>query len=144
MTTDKPLTDGQLASALTRSRRWIYDARARGAPAGTNLVEWQAWAEQNDTRKPHSAHGVSLKDRKTRQEIRKLRLQNDARDERLKDAWRQAGLEAMIAEANKLRIALHGLLPDRLATRLGTDAVVIRKELEACLNELLPAEKPHG
>ena len=138
MTTDKPLTDGQLAKELKRSRRWIYDARARGAPAGTTLAEWLTWTEQNDTRKPHSAHGMSLKDRKTRQEIRKLRLQNDIRDARNRALWEEAGFAVAMASQHRARQALYGILPDRLASALACDVVLVRKEIEKLLEEIFP------
>jgi hypothetical protein len=138
------LNDGELAKRLKRGRRWIYDARARGAPAGNDEAEWRAWMEANPPSRGTEAQPADLKKQKTLEEIRKLKIQNDLRDERLKDAWRTAGREAMLAEAHKLRVALYGLLPDRLAARLAADPVTVRKELEACLDELIPAEVPHG
>lgn len=163
------MTGDKLAALLGMTRRRLYELRAiEGAPATFSEKPWRKFLEKRheaadaedaaadgwDNGAPRdSAAGEvearpstpALKAAKLTEEIRKLRLVNDIRDKRLKETWRQAGMDAAGAILRRVRGGLLGLLPARLAAacagKTGSEIELIaRREVEAVLTESLAAE----
>lgn len=161
------LTGDKLAALLGMTRRRLYELRAlEGAPATFSEKPWRKFLEKRheaadaedaardgengatgdnaDGEAEPRPSTPALKAAKLTEEIRKLRLVNDIRDKRLKETWRQAGMDAAGSILRRVRGGLLGLLPARLAAacagKTGSEIELIaRREVEAVLTESLAA-----
>ncbi len=162
------MTWDKLAHELGVNPRQLFTWRSEsGAPAVPSPKSWRRWLDKRDgaTGRPAVAEDdensalrdpvdgeaearpstPALKAAKLTEEIRKLRLVNDIRDKRLKELWRQAGMDAAGAILRRVRGGLLGLLPSRLAAacagKSGSEIELLaRREVEAVLTESLAAE----
>ncbi len=153
------MTWDKLAVELGVNRRQFYQWRQMdGAPAVPSPKAWRAWLANRDgasattdddaSRDDDDEAGPSipaLKAAKLREEVRKLTLVNDARDKRLKESWRQIGIDTATSILRRARGGLLGLLPDRIASAAaGKDGeaikLIVRREVESVLDESLKGE----
>ena len=124
------------AKLLTVSTRTLQNWRAQGCPGfdadGTvDVAAVREWAEKFRAERT----GATYKDEKTLEEIRKLRLANDARERRLVErAWVAEQMIKVAGQFNQLRAKWESELPVKLAAA-GEDIARNREVLRACFDE---------
>lgn len=132
-----------LAGALELPPRRLYEWKELPtAPKNKSLSAWQDWIEENKTESPEDDDTIegALKVQKLEQEIRKLRINNDLKEQVLVNEAKQAAQDILIAAGKRLRSVLVGLVPARLAKasvgRSGPETEVIARDLiETALQE---------
>jgi len=132
-----------LAASVDIPVRRIHEWRAMdSAPKNKSVSAWQDWIEENKT--PASSDDDEadgeLKTEKLREEVRKLRINNDLKEQVMVNEAKQAAQDLLIAAGKRLRSVLVGLVPARLAKasvgRSGPEIEVIARDLiETALQE---------
>jgi hypothetical protein len=92
----------------------------------------------DDTTTPKVHVRKDLREKKLRQEIRKLQIANDIKDARKLATWQQAADERMAQWAGQLHLALNASLPSRFAQTFNLPEPDVRKVVDALLTELIP------
>ncbi len=133
-----------LAGMLDVPPRRLYEWKnIPGAPKKKSVTEWQEWIDERESLSAPSdddEENSDLKMQKLAQEVRKLKINNDLKEQVMVAEAKQAAQDLLIAAGKRLRSVLVGLVPARLAKasagRTGPEIEVIARDLiEAALQE---------
>lgn len=133
-----------LAGAIDVPVRRIYEWKELpDAPKNKSISAWQEWVDERnsaDSDDEDAGEEGALKVQKLEQEVRKLRINNDLKEQVLVNEAKQAAQDLLISAGKRLRSVLVGLVPARLSKasvgRTGAEIEVIARDLiETALRE---------